>query len=73
MLFMLNLFSYFFLIMVIDAFLIFNAVMHWLCFYPIALYGEIQIHFMAFWKLTIGLKYFQNLNILPMAMKLLLN
>jgi hypothetical protein len=65
MLIMLNLFSCLFLMLVVDALLILNAIMHWLCSSPIALYNELRVHFMAFLKFSIGLKYSQNLNILP--------
>jgi hypothetical protein len=43
-----------FLMMVVDAILILNAIMHWLCFSSIALYSELRVHFMAFLKLSIG-------------------
>ena len=65
MLFILNLFPCLFLMMEVDAFLILNTIMHWLCSSPIALYGELQVHFMAFLKFSIGWKYSQSLSILP--------
>jgi hypothetical protein len=51
---MLNLFPCLFLMMVVDAFLILNAIMYWLCSSPIALYGELRIH--GFLKVQYRLK-----------------
>jgi hypothetical protein len=62
---MLNLFSYLFLMMVVDTLLILNAIMHWLCFSLVPLYGKLRVHFMVFLKFSIGWKYSQNSNILP--------
>jgi hypothetical protein len=67
-LFLLNLFSCLFLMLVVDALLILNAIMHCLCSSPIALYGELRLHFMAFFIIQYRLeilpkfKYSSNLN-----------
>jgi hypothetical protein len=62
---MLNLFPCLFLMMVVDVFLILNAIVHWLCSSSIALYGKLPLYFMAFLKFSIGWKYLESLNILP--------
>jgi hypothetical protein len=53
---MLNLFSSLFLIMVVDALLILIlcTIMCWLCFSPLALYGDLQVDFTQFVKFNIG-------------------
>jgi hypothetical protein len=53
---MLNLFSCLFLIIMVDALfiLILCAIMHWLCFSPLALHGDLEVHFMPFVKFSLG-------------------
>jgi hypothetical protein len=53
---MLNLLSFLFLIMVVDALLIliFCTIMSSLCFCPLALHGDLQVDFMRFIKFSIG-------------------